>query len=408
MTKAHEVSSGQVEWLRREVAIWQAEGLVDEAGAASILGRYTASRRTTVVRLISVLGAAFVGVGLISLVASNIDELSPTVRFIGIVVVWLGAVIAAEALRRRLPDHDAEGPDANDPDANDPDADRSIAVGSARIIAVAAYGATIFQAAQSLQVPAYNSGLLGCWAAGALAYAYASRGIGPLLVGIATLVGWFTWALGERSGDDGDFVVGLMVGAVVATAVGAAHERGALRTFAAPWSLAGALLALIALFGAALPDVGRDGLDLPAVGIAGLVFAVLAAGAAAARADAQGRREIAAVVGMLGAGLLLAAWAPVDTTDELSGDELMHALVGTAVYLATAIWFAVVGAVRDRPQLTNLATAAVVLFVTVQSFGVFAPLLSGAALFLFLGVILIAVGAVADRGRRRIIEEVAE
>ncbi len=399
MAKTHEVSSAQVEWLRREVAVWQGEGLVDEVGAASILGRYTASRRTTVVRLISVLGAAFVGVGLISLVASNLDDLSPTVRFVGIVLVWLVAVVAAEALRRKLPDHDAESDDA----------DRSIAVGSARLIAVAAYGATIFQAGQSLQVPAYSSGLLGCWAAGALAYAYASRGIGPLLVGITTLVGWFAWALGERAGDGASFIVGLLIAAVVATAVGAVHESGALRRFGEPWSMAGGLLALIALFGAALPDVGRDGLDLPAVGAAGLAVSMLAAVAAAAtRSDTQSRREIAAVVTMLGAGLLLAAWAPEDTLDELSGAELLHAMVGTAVYLATSIWFAVVGAVRERPQLTNLATAALVAFVTVQSFGVFAPLLSGAALFLFLGVILIAVGAVADRGRRRLIEEVAE
>ncbi|HVE64228.1 MAG TPA: DUF2157 domain-containing protein [Mycobacteriales bacterium] len=403
MAKISEVSSAQVEWLRREVAVWRGEGLVDDAGAASILGRYTASRRTTVVRLISVLGAAFVGVGLISLVASNLDDLSPTVRFVGIVVVWLGALGAAEVLRRRQPDHGASGAEGGG-------ADRSVAVGVARVIAVAAYGATIFQAAQSLQVPAYSSGLLGCWAGGALAYAYASRAVGPLLVGIATLVGWYAWALGERAGDGASFLVGLLVAAVVATAVGAVHEQGGgeMRLFGLPWSIAAAVLALFTLFVAALPDVAREGLDLPSAGIAGLVVALLAAAAAAVRADTQSRREIAAVVAMLGAGLLLAAWAPADVTDELTSDELLHAIVGTVVYLSTSIWFAVVGAVRERPQLTNLATAALVLFVTVQSFGVFAPLLSGAALFLFLGVILIAVGAVADRGRRRLIEEVAE
>ncbi len=401
MAKTYEISPAQLDWLRREVGDWQREGLVDDGGAEAILERYVASRRTTVVRLLSVLGAAFVGVGLISLVASNIDQLSPGLRFLGIVAVWLGAVASAEVLRRRLPDHDAQGDDA----------DRSIAVGSARLIAVAAYGGTIFQAAQSLQVPAYSSGLLGCWAAGALAYAYACRGIGPLLVGITTMVGWFAWALGERAGDGTAFIAGLLIAAVLATAVAVLHEQlvaSTLDRFAAPWSVVGGLLALAALFGAALPDVGRDGLDLPAVGVVGLLLALTLAAAAAGRADLQARRELAAVGAMLGAGLLLAAWAPVDEVGTLSGAELSHALVGTVVYLAASVWFAVVGAARDRPQLINLATAGLVLFVTVQSFGVFAPLLSGAALFLILGVILIGVGAVAERGRRRLLEEVTE
>ena len=225
------------------------------------------------------------------------------------------------------------------------------------------------------------------------------------------MVGWFAWALGERAGDGTAFIAGLLIAAVLATAVAVLHEQlvaGPFDRFAAPWSVVGGLLALGALFGAALPDVGRDGLDLPAVGVVGLLVALALAVAAAGRADLQARRELAAIAAMLAAGLLLAAWAPADEVGTLSGAELSHALVGTVVYLASSVWFAVVGAARDRPQLINLATAGLVLFVTVQSFGVFAPLLSGAALFLILGVILIGVGAVAERGRRRLLEEVAE
>lgn len=399
MAARQEISPKGLAWLRGEVAAWQADGLVTDEAAAAILNRYDGGRRTAVVRLISAVGAAFVAAGLISLVAANVDRLSPLVRFAGITAIWLGAVVVAELLHRRhAPADDA---------AADNDVEPSLLVGSARVIAAAAYGATVFQAAQSLQVPAYTSALLGCWAGGALAYAYAVRGVGPLVVGIGTLVGWYAWALGERAPDGASFVVGLAVAAAAATAVGVAHERG-LRSFAAPWSLAAGVLSLVGLFGAALPDVGRDGLDLPGIGYAGIAVAALAVVAAAVRADRQGRRELAAVTAMLAAGLLLAAWAPADTSSELSGAELMHALVGTAVYLATAIWYGVVGAVRDRPQLTNLATAALVIFVTVQSFGVFAPLLSGAALFLLLGVVLIAAGAVADRARRRLVEEVTQ
>ena len=394
----NEISSRHAAWLRREVAAWQQAGLVDAAGAAGIVGRYTTGGRSAVIRLVSLLGAAFVGVGLISLVAANVDEMSPATRFAGIVAVWLAAVVVAEALDRRR--RDAEAASGSPP----------LAVGAARLIAVTAYGGTIFQAAQSLQVPAYESSLLGWWALGALVYAYACRGVGPLLVGVGAAVAWYTWATGETADDAGALIMGLLVGAVVAGSVGVAHERGPLSEFAAPWSTAGAVLALIAMFAAALPDVARDGLDLQAPGVVGMVVAATAAVVATYTGEPRGRLEALALVAMLGAGAMLIAWTPAGPggDDVLTGPELAHAAVGTVCYLATAVWFAVLGALRDRPQLTNLATAALVVFVTVQSFGVFAPLLSGAALFLVLGVVLIAGGLVADRARRRIVEEVAE
>lgn len=404
MTRVREVSASQLEWLRKEAGGWREDGLIDADAADAILRRYVVVRGRSAVRLVSALGAAFVGAGLISLVASNIDAISPLLRFIGIALVWLLAVAVAELLRRRESAHDADQPGPGD---------RSLALGAARIVAVGAYGATIFQAAQSLQVPAYSSALLGCWAVGSLAYAYATSATGPLLVGIATLVGWYAWAVGEPADDAAAFVLGMLVGGVFGVAAGAAHEGGGLRRFAAPWSQAGSLLLLVALFAVALPDVAREGMSLPGVVMVGLVLALAAAaGVALTLADTHGRRELGAAAAMLLAGLLLLAWAPEDSRaadggDLLTGAELLHALVGTAVYLATAIWFAVVGAERERPALTNLATVGLVLFVTVQSFGVFAPLLSGAALFLVVGLVLIGVGIAADRGRRRLVAGVA-
>ena len=48
------------------------------------------------------------------------------------------------------------------------------------------------------------------------------------------------------------------------------------------------------------------------------------------------------------------------------------------------------------------------MFVTVQAFAVFAPILSGAALFLIVGVVLLGTGVLADRGRRRLVSEAKE
>jgi uncharacterized membrane protein len=391
---AQEIPAKRLDWLRAELAAWQRDGLVDDEAANAISARYTPGRKASVVRLISVLGAAFVGVGLISLVASNADGWSPLTRFVGICLVWLGAVVVAEVLLRRDPAADG--------------GHGSLGVGAARLIAVAAYAGVVFQAAQSLQVPAYSSGLLGCVAGGALAYAYASRGIAPLVVGIGALVAWYAWSIGARADSAAAVIAALLGAAVVATAVATVHERSPIAHFEPPWAYVGAGLALAALFAAAIPESADERLDGVGV-IAGIVAAIVFAAVAITRASRQARREVAASVAVLVAGILLVSWSPGDGgTDVLTGAELLRAIVATALYLGAAVWYAVVGAVRDRPQLTNLATAALVVFVTVQSFGVFAPLLSGAALFLLLGIVLIAGGALANRGRRKLIEEVTE
>ena len=47
------------------------------------------------------------------------------------------------------------------------------------------------------------------------------------------------------------------------------------------------------------------------------------------------------------------------------------------------------GVLRDSTRLTALATAALVLFTTVQAFAVFALIISGATLFLLVGAVLV-------------------
>ena len=376
-------------WLDKELDRWVAQGRIDAATATGIRGQYSASRRFSLARLLLVLGGAFVGVGLIWLVAANLEELSPLTRFLGITAVWLAAVAAGEVLddRRDLP--------------------RDALLGTVRLIAALAFGAVVFQAAQSLQVPAYDSGLLGNWAAGALLYAYATAAVAPLLVGIVTLVGWFVWAVVEASESVRGVVLAFVVAAVLATAVAVVHDRGWRRRFAPPWRLAAALLVLIGLFIAAFPRLDADDDPVGTVVWVAAGIALVAAAAAAARADTRGRQEIgAAVLAAVLAGLLLEWRPPSRSAEELSGEALLRAVVAILVYLLAAAWIAALGVLRDGPGLTQLATAGLVLFTVVQSFAVFEPILSGAALFLVLGVILIGTGYLVERGRRRLVTEV--
>src|SRR4051812_16989934 len=134
-------SPAQLEWLARELPTWQRDGLLDARAAAAILARYHPSRRFDLSRLLLTLGAAFVGLGILWLVASNLDRLAPPPRFLVVAGFWLLFLTAGELLASRR-EHGGDVP--------------SPVVGAIRVLAALTFGAVVMQAAQSLQVPAYE------------------------------------------------------------------------------------------------------------------------------------------------------------------------------------------------------------------------------------------------------------
>ena len=408
-TAGRSVPPATLSWLERELVAWQAEGRLDAETAAGIRARYTSSHRVPLSRLMLLLGAAFLGVGLIWLVAANLDEMSPLVRFAGVVVVWLAALAAGELVASRR--SGAAPATRSDGWRGDP------VVGGLRLLAALAWGGVVFQAAQSLQVPAYSSGLLGVWAAGALLQAYATGALAPLVVGIATGVGWYVWAVGEdASSVEGPATAFLLAGAL-ATAVAVAHTAARqgpsdLRGFAVPWRVAGGGLLLLGLFNAALPRYVTGGSEggMSAWLWVGAVVVLVGAAAAGWVADRLGRLEAAVAAVLVLLGLLVLRWQPEGVSDpsQLSGEALAHVVVAVLVYLLAALGVAALGAVRGLDGLTHLATLALVIFTVVQSFAIFQPILSGATLFLALGAVLAVSGFLVDRGRRRLVDNVRE
>jgi uncharacterized membrane protein len=387
------VSSGQLAWLEGELQAWQADGLIDDDASRAIRSRYVAARRFSLARLLLALGATFVAAGLIWLVAANLDRLSPLLRFGAVTALWLGLVIAAEVLAdRRARSGEQASP----------------VVGAVRILVTAAFGAVIFQAAQSLQVPAYGAGLVGWWGLGALLYAYAVGGIGPLLVGVGTTTVWFTWLAASTADGMLGFVGAVLLGAVVATAIGVLHASRWLPRFATSWRVVGALLVLGGMFAAALPRFGADRSGWSIVLTTGAVAAAVLVGAALVLGAAPDRLEAAVPVLALALGVVLVQWAPDTSVTEPNAQVTSRAVISVLVYLAVAGWYAVLGVRRDLSALTGLATAALVLFTTVQSFAVFAPIISGATLFLAVGLVLLASGYGFDRARRRLVASVEE
>jgi uncharacterized membrane protein len=384
------VRPAQLAWLEGEVRQWQAAGLLDAEAADAIRARYVAVRRFSLVRLLLGLGACFVGVGLIWLVATNLDRLSPALRFVLVTLLWLGFTAAAEVVAGRRPHRGGEA--------------GSTVLGAARVLAALSFGAVVFQAAQSLQVPAYEPRLLGVWGLGALLYAYAVAGVSPLLVALAVGTGWYVWHVAEASNSGMGFVSAILVGGLLAAAVAVAHAARWLPAFAQAWREVGALLVRVGLFAAALPVVTVEDFTWPVLLTIGLVVAAVAAASAAALADRRARLELVAPVAALVVGMLLVQWDPgVTDTSEVTAAAYLHAFVSVAVYLAAAGWYAVLGVLRDTDRLTVLATGALVVFTTVQAFAVFAPIISGATLFLLVGAVLVGSGFAVDRGRRHLV-----
>lgn len=374
-------------WLREESLIWQAEGLVTSHQMDHILARYSPSRGFSLGRLLLGLGAAFFGVGLIWLVASNLENLSPGLRFGVVVALWLLFLVGAEALQAR-----GASP---------------VVVGAGRTLASFAIGAVIFQAAQSLQVPAYEQSLIGAWGAAALLHAYATHARGSLLVGLAGVAGWSVW---QGVGWDPTFTgfvwtIGLTGAAMVALA---ALHRGGWANFAAPWRNVGAALALAALFVGCLPMSEGFALDLSAWNITLLVVAVAALAGALWRGDRLDTLETLVVASSVGAALLMVAWIAADDTSAIGAVDVAHASVGVLAYVGLAIALAVAGTLRDSGTLPTIATAGLVVFTTFQSFAVFGEIITGAWLFVALGVVLLGTGFLFDRTRRRLATELAD
>jgi len=371
----------QLDWLEHELRLWQSEGLLREDQGTAIRHRYHAERRFSMARLMLALGATFVGIGLIWLVAANLDQFSPLTRFGVVVALWLTVFVAGEVLH-----------------------DRRVAgaiVGPVRLLAALGFGAVVFQAAQSLQVPAYEPRLVGLWGLGALVHAYVARAAGPLLVGIAGVTGWYVWESLWDTPSAMAAVVSLGLAAVVAVSLGALHQHR-LPRFSAPWREVGALLALGVLFTAALPFLTRDDFVWTPWLVGGVAAAALALAAATVTTTGSARLEPLGAAAVLGLSVALVLWEAGNSASQLGVGDWAHAGLAVAAYIVVAIGVAMLGILRDSWRLTAISTVAIVLFTTVQSFAVFAQIIQGAWLFVVLGLVLLGTGFLFDRARREL------
>jgi uncharacterized membrane protein len=381
----------QIAWLSTELGHWQATGVLAPDQASDILRHYRPESdrrgvRLSLGRVLLALGGTFVGVGLVWLVAANLDRFSPGSRFLVVAALWLAFLLGGEALAQRRTSPPV--------------------VGAVRLMAALGFGALVFQAAQSLQVPAFEPRLVGVWAAGALLHGYVARAVAPFLVGLAAGVFWWIaqplWA--EPSGLG--VVVLLGAGGVLAAALAVLHD-GRPGRFGWWWRLLAAGFALVTLFAAAVPDVGTDEARWSTWLVAEVVVAAVAAVAAVAVAARNGnvRRalEPLGAVAVLLVAVPLAVWDVSTDVTDLDAASTARAGLSVVAYAVLAVAIAALGTVREHRALTGLAMTGLVVFTTFQSFAVFAPIVTGAWLFVVLGTVFLGTGYLFDRARRELV-----
>ena len=379
------VTPQQLAWLRSEVTHWQSTGLLEPGQATGILDHYRAEPgsgvRISLGRVLLALGGAFVGVGLVWLVGANLDRFSPTSRFLVVGALWLAFLAGGEALAHRR-------------------ASRPV-VGAVRLMAAIGFGAVVLQAAQSLQVPAFEPRLVGVWAAGALLHGYLARATAPFLVGLSAGVYWWiaqpVWA--EPSGLG---VVVLLGSAGVLSAALAVVHDDRLPRFAWWWRLLGAGFALVTLFAAAVPGVGSEGMEWSTWLVVETAAAVAALAVALAVRRGSGALEPVGAAVVLALSAALAMWDTGTDLGDLDAADTGRAALSVAAYALLAVAVAALGTVRGHRALTGLAMTGLVVFTTFQSFAVFAPIVTGAWLFVVLGTVFLATGYLFDRARREL------
>jgi hypothetical protein len=161
-------------------------------------------------------------------------------------------------------------------------------------------------------------------------------------------------------------------------------------------------MALLAMFVAAIPDVGRDGIVWTTWLVVALVAAGLAAAAAAATRPGLLALEPVGAIVVLVVATLIGLWTTGTDTSSVDAADWGHAAVSVIAYVVLAVGLVVLGTVRDHAALTWMAMVGLVVFTTFQSFAVFAPIVTGAWLFVVLGTVFLGTGFLFDRARREL------
>jgi hypothetical protein len=258
----------------------------------------------------------------------------------------------------------------------------------------------------------------------ALALAYAVDAVGPLVVGVTVLTGW--WAAEAervaRAGRVRTSVVLAGVGLVALLLVTLARLHARREAFAGAYLLLGLLgvvgLTMFLSTKAGLAELQRMSAgDVPLAAVPlgasliGLAVALAVAVAAGVRRGTVTGIEAIAVVAM---GVVFVALALVPrqqvfaARDDLAAPGIAWAVLFNALLFGEAVGVLLVGYARRQEALVNVGALVLFAVVVVKYFDWFFAFLDKSLFFVGAGLVLFAVGWLLERGRRRMIATLKE
>ena len=385
--------------LREEVEAWQRDGTITADQAQAILARYpedsagyeAARRRQALVVGFSILGAALLGLGIITFFAANWDEIPRVVKLAALVAGVALSYGAGYLLWQRLV---------------------YTAVGIALVLlGCIVFGAGVHLIGQIYHVPVDHPDLTAFWFLGVLPLAYVtrSRPVTALALVLFLAAVWFRLDYWDAFIGQLNFIAILAIFTGLGLAI---YAIGRVKQQFPEWDgMGGAFRAvgLVAAFGALylltfhdLHDAGTvEGLPprywslaYAAVAVASLAWVVWRQ-RENLRPSLIGVIELAAVIALLAASHL-AVHVP-------AGDEAIYAIVFNALFALSALGLLVSGYLQGNEARVNLALALIALLVISRYFEFSATLFDLSLVFVGAGIILLAGGFLLERGRRRLL-----
>ena len=402
--------------LEPDLAEWEKEGLVRPDQAEALRARYgllqgetpRTLRRSRIIQVIGLLGAVLVGVGVILVVGANWQAVPPWLR----IALLLAATAACYELGYRVAYRSARHPN----------------IGVALLLLGSLlWGASIFLIAQTYQLGGGEGGEakgVGYWFLGVLPLSYVLRSqphlalalaLGCVWLGLVMQLGFATLAPLTY------FTTYLAVGIFV-YGLGLAHRQWeAGKRFAPTYQWLGLLLIfgplyLLSFRYAWWVDAagGQAALLVPGTALAVAALQVVALLLFRKRMDRAGLAEAGALLGLFLLGLLLigvlarpSAVGLGSSYAELPSQWLFSGLLNV-VLLVCEVALISLGWARGQPGLASFGMFAFFVQVVTRYFDLFGTMLTSGVLFIGAGLLLVGLGTLLERSRRRLFAAMAE
>lgn len=401
-----------VEWLSDEAKGWERQGLITAEQAQAIMsgyspaGRAEASQRAQarLITILATLGAILVGLGIILFIAGNWDRIPQAVR-LAMIMVLVPSVYGVGYWLRYVKDYQRVG----------------VAV---LLLGAIIYGAAVHLVAQVYNIPLHDPMLFTYIFAGILPLAYLTRSQAVMVLTLGVFLAmigfWVIDLIGESANEQSltafVFVLYTMLGLGL---FGLGRIQGAFketRPYSIVFQVIGLLTVMVFLYLLTFVDLYESfsqGDELTSSDSLGLWILLYASGGigilAIATVLAHNRSRLTSRSSVLyeGAAVVILAGAVTSVTLASHSHVVIFPLLFNALFFLSALGLIFVGYLRGQHALVNGALAFFALGVITRYFELSWDLLDRSIVFLVGGIILLAIGFLLERGRRKVLQRMA-